>query len=895
MKFIDETIKTDGKKWKDIYTINKSEPLPGAKSENPGSDYTCNLCGEAFLRNKAVYQLMYHAEQHRSTDFYLKMGAAHAVLQKNGLPVPGLQPLGIDITDSPHSTGPTSTAPSSTSRTSEPPQKTLQTSIKSFSKSPLSDSEAKRFKDLMIMAVVHGGVPFRFFDNPYYRAAMAVLRDKVPVPRQEDLQGLFKRLERQMAQEDRDRYAYSLDIDLWTGRNKNAFLAINVFHLDANFQLQHSLVRLLHFKGKHTGMAIGNSVREIVSQLSGELISCTADHAANMSGVGKALDQENLGCSCHWGHLLSMDILMPRKRNKFDESLRHNWKQQGEQAAAHLEAQNSLAPMPTVVDAEVTDETGRGKRKRIATVRALQAAADGVRGLPVPEPESSSEEDEDDDLSSIDDDVEDDVLDSRDNQPDLGFGDTEDERKWRNRISTLTKLMSKVASHFQMSPAKYEELKKLVDEHNSKGGTLKMPVSAVPTRWTATLEALESITMLEDLIGMVLDKPKNPYTIDFLDKMQKEDTSMGSTGRQPVYQPPHLFYELTRVLVDALKPLHFFTTILQTPAVNIHMPGILIKKAMVSNSKQLMAFASFSSEARADPVTSFKIALAEVTRQRLEKRVEELNTVECAFMALGYLLVPTNRLLLDIKKIPAETDPCGKRAYHVKDIDVIMGTINSVKILQKLEGIDKKKRSPPATATTTRTTAATSSAMSTDSDDDSVDSKASGSGEAPPEVPMSSLEGTLRNELKVWLSGSRSVDGMTGDAADNYFLVPGNLEEWWRRNAGGFFVLHRVAQLVLTARATSVESERTFSKAGYMMSPRRARIKPTTFEKMMLLDQALVRRVPVSARRKINIVKETVDETGKQKVSRVVKMLRSTMSTRSYYLLGQFGHLEKIK
>ena len=58
---------------------------------------------------------------------------------------------------------------------------------------------------------------------------------------------------------------------------------------------------------------------------------------------------------------------------------------------------------------------------------------------------------------------------------------------------------------------------------------------------------------------------------------------------------------------------------------------------------------------------------------------------------------------------------------------------------------------------------------------------------------------------------------------------------WWRMNQARFPHISKVALNKLFIPTTSVASERIFSKIGYIISDRRARLKPENAEKLVFL------------------------------------------------------------
>ena len=78
---------------------------------------------------------------------------------------------------------------------------------------------------------------------------------------------------------------------------------------------------------------------------------------------------------------------------------------------------------------------------------------------------------------------------------------------------------------------------------------------------------------------------------------------------------------------------------------------------------------------------------------------------------------------------------------------------------------------------------------------------------------------------------------------EQYFklpLLPRNEDPllWWKQNASIFPLIKTVAKVYLSVVATSVPSERLFSKAGELISTKRNRLKPKNINMMLFLNTA---------------------------------------------------------
>lgn len=69
-------------------------------------------------------------------------------------------------------------------------------------------------------------------------------------------------------------------------------------------------------------------------------------------------------------------------------------------------------------------------------------------------------------------------------------------------------------------------------------------------------------------------------------------------------------------------------------------------------------------------------------------------------------------------------------------------------------------------------------------------------------------------------------------------LIPLNENplEWWKSNSHAYPRLHQIAIKYLSVVATSVPSERLFSKAGLTATKQRSRIKPKRLSKILFLN-----------------------------------------------------------
>ena len=77
--------------------------------------------------------------------------------------------------------------------------------------------------------------------------------------------------------------------------------------------------------------------------------------------------------------------------------------------------------------------------------------------------------------------------------------------------------------------------------------------------------------------------------------------------------------------------------------------------------------------------------------------------------------------------------------------------------------------------------------------------------------------------------------GLDGKTLEERVLV--NPLDWWRMNAGLFPALSVIARRTLCIPATSAPSERLFSSAGSVVSPKRTKLDPHLTADMILLHE----------------------------------------------------------
>jgi hypothetical protein len=97
--------------------------------------------------------------------------------------------------------------------------------------------------------------------------------------------------------------------------------------------------------------------------------------------------------------------------------------------------------------------------------------------------------------------------------------------------------------------------------------------------------------------------------------------------------------------------------------------------------------------------------------------------------------------------------------------------------------------------------------------------------------PLIIIECKCRAELTGFMHGSVKIPLNTDD--DGYT----NPLHWWNTNAKIYPVLARLAKTYLAIPATSAPSERIFSRAGRILSMKRATLSPDIAQRMMMISE----------------------------------------------------------
>jgi hypothetical protein len=146
----------------------------------------------------------------------------------------------------------------------------------------------------------------------------------------EEVRLLAKGLRSEMqAAIDRECSDYSITTDMWTDRSMRSFLSLTLHFIDNNFELQNIVLEVEAFRGKHSGIRIGNALDKALRRWRLDKNNCTLlirDGASNAISAARTLGLESMSCIAHSLHLV-VGAALSAKRPKKKHKCRHHQQQ----------------------------------------------------------------------------------------------------------------------------------------------------------------------------------------------------------------------------------------------------------------------------------------------------------------------------------------------------------------------------------------------------------------------------------------------------------------------------------------------------------------------------------------------------------------------------------------
>ena len=142
-------------------------------------------------------------------------------------------------------------------------------------------------------------MPFSIVDSSWFKKLCSILDQRYVLPSRQYLQqqilNRFANHHSLVADElGRLSTKVSLTADVWTSITNQAYLGVTVHYIDDEWNMQHYLLDLIHFKHHHTGTRTKEKLFQLIDEmnLNGKVLSFTMDNDATMVLCGKHMTNE---------------------------------------------------------------------------------------------------------------------------------------------------------------------------------------------------------------------------------------------------------------------------------------------------------------------------------------------------------------------------------------------------------------------------------------------------------------------------------------------------------------------------------------------------------------------------------------------------------------------------
>jgi len=86
----------------------------------------------------------------------------------------------------------------------------------------------------------------------------------------------------------------SLTADMWTSRNFEAFLGVTIHYVDSNWKMQHFLLDIIPFNGRHMGINMADAINNLLAEfnIKDKVLALTTDNESAMIVCGRLIAKE---------------------------------------------------------------------------------------------------------------------------------------------------------------------------------------------------------------------------------------------------------------------------------------------------------------------------------------------------------------------------------------------------------------------------------------------------------------------------------------------------------------------------------------------------------------------------------------------------------------------------
>jgi len=153
--------------------------------------------------------------------------------------------------------------------------------------------------DVTIVFVIGSQMQFSIVDSSWFKKLCSVLDQRYVLPSHQYLQQqILNRFanHRSLVVDELGRLStkVSFTADVWTSITNQAYLGVTVHYIDNEWNMQHYLLDLIHFKHHNTGTRIKEKLFQLIDKmnLNGKILSLTMDNDATIVLYGKHMTNE---------------------------------------------------------------------------------------------------------------------------------------------------------------------------------------------------------------------------------------------------------------------------------------------------------------------------------------------------------------------------------------------------------------------------------------------------------------------------------------------------------------------------------------------------------------------------------------------------------------------------
>lgn len=376
--------------------------------------------------------------------------------------------------------------------------------------------------------------------------------------------------------------------------------------------------------------------------------------------------------------------------------------------------------------------------------------------------------------------------------------------------SVLSESMGLIKAFTSNCAQRLGSLRKTIAEmkEENPGMSLPEPYMPIELRFLDVIGALENLYVCREAIRKVLlneiDGAMNGPRVDpVLHHEAGNDVNdfFGEVRRSRAPPPAALqyplpeFWENLDIILRAFSPINALVKSLQSSSINLHFTFIYILELHAHCSKA--------------STNDYEVAVKAHILQLLKYRENTRTAFESAALKIAPLFIPGCGFMCDFEML--FNDFPDLSSALIRDEDSIMAVLRELRFPDAV--------APVAAA--------------------AVDVPLKRNGFGLMSLPNSKTNSDLKQQLSAWVIECSQDSSMAVESLGKY-KDPEALLDFWRKDLK-YPLLKRAFKYIFTIRPASVNSERLFSSAGFIVGDKRTALAPEQVEKLTIIRSELVK------------------------------------------------------